>query len=273
MSNILSKIVDQRKGDVAAAKLHTPLALIRKMAEDSPTPKHPLLPAIKQEPKGLVHLIAEVKKASPSKGLLCPDFDPMYIANEYYKAGATALSVLTEPHYFLGSPEYLQEIAAKIPLPILRKDFINDIYQIYEARLWGAGAFLLIVASCEEAFLREAIQLGNELGLTPLVEVHNEPELEIALRINSPIIGINNRNLATFEVSLQTTYDLIKQIPASIPVVSESGIFTNADVSIIKQCGAKAVLVGESLVRDSKNIIANVSALIGLNNNDSKLNK
>jgi len=262
VSTHLSRIVEQRKLDVAQSQKLVPLALLRQLAESSPRPLYPLLPALLKPAPGRIHLIAEVKKASPSKGIICADFDPLALALGYYKAGASALSVLTEPHFFLGSPAYLQDIAKKVPLPVLRKDFINHIYQIYEARIWGAGAFLLIVASCEASFLQDSIKLGLELGMTPLVEVHNAAELEIALKVQAPLIGINNRNLASFEVSLQTTFDLITQIPPSIPVVSESGIFTAHDAKTLTECGAKAILVGESLVKDPSILPQKVQELL-----------
>lgn len=198
--------------------------------------------------KGL-SVIAEVKKASPSKGLIQPDFDPCRIAKEYEKAGAAAISCLTEEHYFQGSSGYLQDIRRCINLPVLRKDFIIDEYQIYEARAIGADAVLLIAAILEDNELISYNRLAHSLGLDVLAEAHNEEEVTRLVNAGFDIIGINNRNLKTFEVTLETTGRLSALIPDKTLVVCESGIKNNADMHYAKECNADAVLVGETLMR------------------------
>lgn len=194
-------------------------------------------------------VICEVKKASPSKGLIRPDFHPLKIAKEYESAGANAISCLTEEYYFKGSSDYLKEIADNVNIPILRKDFIIDEYQIYEARVIGASAILLIAAVLDEETLLRFYKLASSLSLQSLVEVHNESELQKALKIDAEIIGINNRNLKTFEVDLNTTGKLTSLIPDDKLIVSESGIKDNADMKAVHGLGASAVLIGETLMR------------------------
>ena len=210
-----------------------------------------------------MHVIAEVKKASPSKGIIRENFHPLEIAQAYARGGASALSVLTEQDSFQGSDDYLQTISSSVALPTLRKDFLTEAYQIFEAKLLGASAYLLIVACLEESQLRDLIALGSELGLTPLVEAHDEQETEIALRAGTTLLGVNNRNLRTFHTSLDTTFRLRKLVPANIPFVSESGIFKRDDVLRLKDAGVNAVLVGESLMRES-NEEAKLRELLGL---------
>ncbi len=200
-------------------------------------------------------LIAEVKKASPSAGVICADFDPVYIAKEYEAAGASCLSVLTDENFFQGSLDYLRQIRAAVKLPLLRKDFIIDERQILEAIEWGADAILLIVAILTDQQLAKFHSLATEAGLAALVEVHDEAELERALKIGATLIGVNNRDLKTFKVDLATTEKLAAKLFSS-PVtrhssllVAESGIHTRADVERLKKCGAGAILVGESLMR------------------------
>src|SRR5690606_22104203 len=171
-------------------------------------------------------------------------------AQAYARGGASALSVLTEQDFFQGSDDYLREIAGHVSLPALRKDFLTEAYQVFEAKILGASAYLLIVASLDEARLRDLIALGREIGLTPLTEVHDEAEAEVALRAGAPLIGVNNRDLRTFEVSLDTTFRIRKMVPREVPFVSESGIFTRRDVEALAAEGVNAVLVGESLMRD-----------------------
>ncbi|MDP4152188.1 MAG: indole-3-glycerol phosphate synthase TrpC [Bacillota bacterium] len=203
--------------------------------------------ALKQD--GRISLIGEVKKASPSKGLIRPDFDHLEIAHEYMNSDVQALSVLTEEDFFLGSPTFLSEIRKISFKPLLRKDFIIEPYQIYEAYLLGADAVLLITALLSDADLKEFYDIAVSLGLTPLIEVHDEMELEKALRVNPPLIGINNRNLKTFSVDLNTTARLKKLIPSSVTVVAESGILTSANLIYVKSTGADAALVGEAFMR------------------------
>jgi len=249
-ADILAQIIAKKAVRLEEAKRRLSPAEAEKRARALPLPPFHLLNILKTPAPNGMHVIAEVKKASPSKGVIREDFHPLQIAQAYARGGATALSVLTEQDYFQGSDEYLQEISGLVSLPTLRKDFLTEAYQIFEAKLLGASAYLLIVASLEEPLLRDLIALGQELGLTPLTEVHDEAETEIALRAGAPLIGVNNRNLRTFEVSLNTTFRLRKMVPREIPFVSESGIFTRRDVELLAAEGVNAVLVGESLMRD-----------------------
>ena len=194
-------------------------------------------------------VIAEVKKASPSKGLISKDFDPVSIAKRYEEYGADAISVLTEEDFFLGSNDYLTRIRESVSTPLLRKDFIIDIWQVYESRLIGANAVLLIVSILSDKQLKEYRQIANELGMCTLVETHNEQEMKRAIDSGAQIIGINNRDLKTFEVSLETTQRLIKMIPSGITVVSESGVMNANDAKYLRELGVDAVLVGESLMK------------------------
>ena len=226
--------------------------------------------ALRQPKSGSVALIAEVKKASPSAGVICPNFDPVRIAREYEAAGASCLSVLTDEKFFQGSLEYLKQIRGAVRLPLLRKDFIIDERQILEAIEWGADAVLLIVAILSDAELRRFHGLATEAGLSALVEVHDEQELDRALSVRAGLIGVNNRNLKTFKVDLATTECLAGRVlgaaqAAGEPplLVAESGIHTRADVTRVAKCGAGAILVGESLVKDA-NIGAKVRELLGI---------
>jgi indole-3-glycerol phosphate synthase len=202
----------------------------------------------KVKPKGL-NLIAEIKKASPSKGVLCKDFDPVALAKTYEESGADAISVLTDEKFFQGSLDYLTLVKENTTtIPVLRKDFIIDPYQIIEAKIYGADAVLLIVAALAESELKEFIKTTRDLGLDSLVEVHDLQELEIALASGAEIIGINNRNLKTFAVNLETTYQLMQAIPPEMAVVSESGIHNYQDMLSLAAAGVKAILVGEAIV-------------------------
>jgi len=209
--------------------------------------------------------ICEVKKASPSKGIIAESFPYMEIAKEYEAAGASAISVLTEPEYFLGSDRYLQEIAAKANIPVLRKDFFIDPYQIYEAKLLGAHAVLLIAALLEAKALTAYIKVASELGLSALVEIHSEAEAEQALEAGAKIIGINNRDLKTFNVDTGVTARLKKRIPAGIITVAESGIKSANDARAMKEIGVDAVLIGESLMRsaDKKQFLEELKTAAG----------
>jgi len=198
---------------------------------------------------GCAAVIAEVKKASPSKGVLREHFVPAEIAASYARHGAACLSVLTDRQFFQGSPEYLREARAACTLPVLRKDFMVDAYQVYEACAMGADCILLIAAALETSQMQELEALAHELGLAVLVEVHNAPELEQALTLKTPLIGINNRNLRTFEVSLTTTFDLLPRIPQERVVVTESGLLTRADVQLARSHQVHAFLVGEAFMR------------------------
>lgn len=195
-----------------------------------------------------VRLIAEVKKASPSRGVLSESFDPVALARTYAAAGASALSVLTDAKYFHGAPEHLEQIRAAVDLPLLRKDFVLDDYQLWESRALGADAVLLIVAALERLELRDLLQAAKGIGLGALVEVHTAPELDQALALDPSIVGINNRDLQTLETRLETSLELLPRVPPGPAVVSESGLFTRSDVERVVAAGAHAVLVGEALV-------------------------
>ena len=206
--------------------------------------------------------ICEVKKASPSKGIIAENFPYLQIAREYEAAGAAAISVLTEPEYFLGDPRYLQEIAANVKIPVLRKDFVIDAYQLYEAKIWGAQAVLLICALLDTDTLALYIKTAAELGLASLVEIHDEAEAEQALAAGARIIGINNRDLKTFNVNLSVAARLRKLIPAGVITVTESGIKSPDDIRALKDAGIDAALIGESLMRatDKKQFLAELRA-------------
>jgi indole-3-glycerol phosphate synthase len=198
-----------------------------------------------------VRVIAEVKKASPSRGVIRADFKPLEIARAYQAGGASALSVLTEEDFFQGHDRYLRDISRNVDLPTLRKDFITDAYQVFEAKVLGASAYLLIVACLKPKALKDLIALGPGLGLTPLVEAHTEDEVKAALDAGAPLIGINNRDLKTFHTDLQVTFRLRALVPDAVPVVSESGIFKPADLKALADAGVKAALVGESLMKQA----------------------
>ncbi len=249
MSDILNKILAVKAQEVAAAKLQNPLAVMRLDALQA-APTRDFVAAIRAKiAAGKPAVIAEIKKASPSKGIIRENFNPADIAASYAEHGAACLSVLTDEQFFQGSAAYLQQARAACDLPVLRKDFIVDEYQIYQARAMGADAVLLIAAALllDEMKVLEAV--AQQLGMAVLVEVHNASELEVALQLNTPLIGINNRNLRTFEVSLQTTLDLLVSIPADRIVVTESGIFTAADVQQMRAQNVQTFLVGEAFMR------------------------
>jgi indole-3-glycerol phosphate synthase len=248
--NILDKIVEAKKREIAKlpARLIASGDLRDAMLEHGE--RRDFISALRNPRQGDIALIAEVKKASPSAGLICEDFDPVRFAREYEAAGASCLSVLTDEKFFQGSLDYLRQIRAAVPLPLLRKDFIIDERQILEAIEWGADAILLIAAILTDGQLQKFHALAMEAGLAALVEVHDEAELERALRISPALIGVNNRNLKTFKVDLATTEKLAaKMAKQSRLLVAESGIHTRADVERLKKCGANAILVGESLMR------------------------
>lgn len=253
--NILDTIVEQKKLEVAKLPERIIAAGDLRDAMLEQGERRDFLAALRKPRVGDIALIAEVKKASPSKGVICENFDPVRIAKEYEAAGASCLSVLTDEKFFQGSLDYLREIRAAVKLPLLRKDFIIDERQILEAIEWGADAILLIVAILDEARLKRFHDLAIEAGLAVLVEVHDEAELARALAMGATLIGVNNRDLKTFKVDLAVTEQLaakLFQAPCPQPshlLVAESGIFTRADVTRLKACGAGAILVGESLMR------------------------
>jgi indole-3-glycerol phosphate synthase len=256
---ILDEIADKTRLRVAKAKDAIPFDNVQKaalaLAEKEGTAAFTFERAVAAP--GL-SFICEVKKASPSKGIIAADFPYLQIALEYEAAGAAAISVLTEPDYFLGSDQYLREISAAVSIPVLRKDFIIDPYQIYEAKLLGAQAVLLICALLDDDTLGEYVKTAAELGLSSLVEIHNEAEAEQAVRAGARIIGINNRDLKTFKVDLAVTARLRALIPAGILTVAESGIASPEDVRALSGFGLDGALVGESLMRaaDKKQFLA-----------------
>ncbi|MFC1963948.1 indole-3-glycerol phosphate synthase TrpC [Chloroflexota bacterium] len=241
---ILEKIVADKVAELAANKSARPLAGLIEKAGKQPPPLD-MAAALRGES---VKLIAEVKKASPSKGVIRADFDPVAIARLYARNGAAAISVLTETKYFQGRLDYLKAIRQAVKLPLLRKDFITDPYQVYEARACGADAILLITAILKPGQLTELINLSRELGMSCLVEVHDEAELDTALKSGARIIGINNRDLKTFQVDLTTTQQLRTLVPPNRIVVSESGIRNRDDMKKMRQWGVNATLVGEALM-------------------------
>ena len=249
MSDILKKILAVKAQEVAAAKPVKPLPQLRAEAERV-APARDFVAAIRNKiAAGQPAVIAEIKKASPSKGVIRADFRPAEIAVSYAQHGAACLSVLTDEQFFQGSAEYLKQARAACDLPVLRKDFMVDEYQIYQARAMGADAILLIAAALKLKQMQAFEALAHQLGMAVLVEVHDGEELECALQLATPLIGINNRNLRTFEVSLQTTIDLLSRIPADRIVVTESGIFTQEDVSLMRGHQVHTFLVGEAFMR------------------------
>ena len=249
MSDILNKILAVKRDEVAAALAVKSLAALHEEAATQPAPRD-FVGAIRDKIDAVQSaVIAEIKQASPSKGLLRADFRPAQIAADYAANGAACLSVLTDRQFFKGAPEYLQAARDACTLPVLRKDFLVDPYQIFEARAMGADAILLIAAALDLAALRDFEAIAQGLGLAVLVEVHNGDELDLALQLETPLIGINNRNLRTFEVSLQTTIALLPRIPAERIVVTESGILAAADVELMRRNHVNAFLVGEAFMR------------------------
>ena len=249
MSDILNKILAVKREEVAAARALVSDSAVRERAA-AEAPARGFVAAIRAKiAAGQPAVISEVKKASPSKGVIRADFHPADIAASYEKAGAACLSVLTDKQFFQGAPEYLQAARAACSLPALRKDFLVDPYQVFEARAMGADAILLIVSALSLAEMQEMESIAESLGLGVLVEVHDGAELDLALQLRTPLLGINNRNLRTFEVSLQNTLDLLPRIPADRIVVTESGILTPGDVAVMRENKVNAFLVGEAFMR------------------------
>ncbi len=249
MSDILEKILAVKRDEVAAAKSVRPLSATRAAAEAAPVPRDFVAAMQAKIAAGSAAVIAEVKKASPSKGVLRERFDPAEIGRSYAAHGAACLSVLTDVQFFQGHPDYLAQAREASGLPVLRKDFMIEPYQVYEARAMGADCILLIVAALDDARMRELEAVALSLNMAVLVEVHDAAELERALMLQTPLVGINNRNLRTFETRLETTLDLLPGIPDGKLVVTESGILSRADVQRMRSADVHAFLVGEAFMR------------------------
>lgn len=253
MSDILKKIIAVKHEEVVAAQKRMSLAAMRADAESRVLTRDFEGALRAKIAKGQAAVIAEVKKASPSKGVLRADFEPADIAQSYMegdgKISAACLSVLTDRQFFQGQPDYLKQARASTLLPVLRKDFMVDAYQVYEARAMGADAILLIAACLDDAQMADFEAIARGLDMAVLVEVHDGAELDRALKLKTPLVGINNRNLRTFEVSLQTTLDLQKNVPADRLLITESGILAPADVLRMREAGVNAFLVGEAFMR------------------------
>lgn len=249
MTDILQRILAAKGKEIAAVRNERALADLRKKVAGSP-PARDFVSALRAKIASTeTAVIAEIKKASPSKGVLRENFDPAAIAASYASSGAACLSVLTDRDFFQGAPEHLSAARDACALPVLRKDFIIDPYQVYESRAMGADAILLIVAALPAARLHELAALAHELGMAVLVEVHDLQELMCALELTTPLIGINNRNLKSFAVDLSTTLNLLPQVPAGRMVVTESGILQPTDVLRLRNAGVKVFLVGEAFMR------------------------
>lgn len=248
MTNILEKIVNAKRKEVEESIRQRPLRDLMRQADSAPPPRDFLTP-LKLSPP--IRLIAEVKRASPSKGLIRADFDPVLIAQAYARSGATCISVLTDVQFFQGSLDYLSAIRAAVELPLLRKDFIIHPYQVFEARANGADAVLLIAECLNRQELKGLQQLSRDLGMHALIEVYQSANLDNALSTGTELIGVNNRDLSTFEVDFERTIKLRKLIPASCTLVSESGISTRDDALRLQEHNVQAMLVGESLMRQT----------------------
>ena len=252
MSGILQRILATKREEVAQGKAREPMAQIGRRARAAPGPRDFAAAIRAKIAAGNPAVIAEIKRASPSKGLLRADFEPAAIARSFAEGGAACLSVLTDAQYFQGGAEHLVAARGACDLPVLRKDFIVDPWQVFESRAMGADCVLLIVSALDRSSMAALEALATDLGMAVLVEVHDGEELDAALRLRTPLIGVNNRNLRTFETSLETTLGLLPRFPRDRVAVSESGIHSATDVSRLRQAGAGAFLVGEAFMRAAR---------------------